>query len=80
MVRASLLVDAQRETHHDVYGSRRARVSQDPLTRQAACQSIRDLGELLSGAETDQARLWLVLRLRNRLDLLAAVMARGSAT
>jgi hypothetical protein len=76
-VRASLLVEAQRETHHDVYASRRPRLVSDPITIQAVTRSIRDLGELLSDAKTDEARAWLVLRLRNRIDVLDALDQRG---
>lgn len=76
-VRASLLVQAQRETHHDVYSVRRARLVADPVTVQAVTRSIRDLGELLDDAKTDEARAWLVLRLRNRIDVLEALDQRG---
>jgi hypothetical protein len=78
-VRASLLVQAQRETHHDVYGRRRARLASDPVTVRAVSRSIRDLGELLDAAESDEARGWLVLRLQNRLDVLDVLMARGGS-
>jgi hypothetical protein len=75
-VRASLLVDAARETHHDCYGARRPRVPAT-LTVETVSKSIRDLGELLVAAETDEAREWLVLRLTNRLYLLSILLKRG---
>lgn len=75
-VRASLLVQSARETHRDVYSKRRPRVPAT-VTVESVCESIGDLGQLLTAAESDQERSWLVLRLGNRLDLLGVLMARG---
>lgn len=76
-VRASLLVQAHRETHDDVYGRRRPRLSQDPISVRSTCESIEALGVLLAAAESAEARSWLVLRLRNRLDALDAIEGRS---
>lgn len=77
-VRASLLVQAQRETHHDVYSARRPRVPfAGGVTPEVVARQISDLGTLLEAAETTETRSWLVLRLRNRLDLLEVLNGRG---
>jgi len=77
MVRASLMVDVARETHHDVYSRRAPRLAIDPISLRAVSRSIRELGELLEVAETREAHAWLLLRLRNRMDVLEALVARG---
>lgn len=76
-VRASLLADAQRETHHDYYARRRPRLRPDPIAVNVTADSIRDLGALMVAATTPQERAWLVLRLRNRLDVLDALEGRS---
>lgn len=76
MVRASLLADVARETHNDVYGARRPRVPAG-VTVETVSTSIRDLGALVAAATSDRQRGWLVLRLQNRLDLLAVLVTRG---
>jgi hypothetical protein len=77
MVRASLLVQAARETHHDVYSRRRARPALAGVTPETVARQIGDLSVLLESAETPETRSWLVLRLRNRLDLYEAMETRG---